>query len=54
VKEHCRPACVICKVMAALSTVIYGDPDPHLLLLRESAPYGGLSPYADTEFRMEG
>jgi len=42
------------KVVAASSAAIYGDPDPSLLPLRETAPYGGLSPYADTKFRMEG
>ncbi|KAL3823548.1 hypothetical protein ACHAXA_002889 [Cyclostephanos tholiformis] len=45
---------VIRKVVAASSAAIYGDPDPRLLPLRESAPYGGLSPYADTKYRMEG
>jgi UDP-glucose 4-epimerase len=42
------------KVVAASSAAIYGDPDPALLPLQETAPYGGLSPYADTKFRMEG
>jgi len=42
------------KLVAASSAAIYGDPDPSLLPLRESAPYGGLSPYADTKYRMEG
>jgi len=41
------------KLVAASSAAIYGDPDPSLLPLEESAPYGGLSPYADTKFRME-
>mmetsp|Transcript_4712 Transcript_4712/g.7585 ORF Transcript_4712/g.7585 Transcript_4712/m.7585 type:complete len:449 (-) Transcript_4712:265-1611(-) len=41
------------KVVAASSAAIYGDPDPSLLPLEESAPYGGLSPYADTKYRME-
>ena len=45
---------LIRKVVAASSAAIYGDPDPALLPLRESAPYGGLSPYADTKYRMEG
>ena len=47
-------ATFIQKVTAASSAAIYGDPDPTLLPLRESAPYGGLSPYADTKYRMEG
>ena len=42
------------KIVAASSAAIYGDPDPSLLPLREVAPYGGLSPYADTKYRMEG
>ena len=42
------------KVVAASSAAIYGDPDPKLLPLQESAGYGGISPYADTKFRMEG
>ncbi|KAL7555286.1 hypothetical protein ACHAWF_018942 [Thalassiosira exigua] len=42
------------KLVAASSAAIYGDPDPSLLPLREEAGYGGLSPYADTKFRMEG
>jgi UDP-glucose 4-epimerase len=42
------------KVVAASSAAIYGDPDPGLLPLAESAPYGGKSPYADTKYRMEG
>jgi nucleoside-diphosphate-sugar epimerase len=29
VKEHSRPARVICKVVAASSMAIYGNPDPH-------------------------
>lgn len=41
-------------LVAASSAAIYGDPDPSLLPLGESAPYGGLSPYADTKYRMEG
>ena len=41
------------KVVAASSAAIYGDPDPSLLPLQESAPYGGKSPYADTKYRME-
>ena len=41
------------RVVAASSAAVYGDPDPRLLPLRESAPYGGLSPYADTKYRME-
>lgn len=45
---------LIRKVVAASSAAIYGDPNPELLPLRESAPYGGLSPYADTKYRMEG
>jgi UDP-glucose 4-epimerase len=45
---------LIRKIVAASSAAIYGDPDPSLLPLRESAPYGGLSPYADTKYRMEG
>jgi nucleoside-diphosphate-sugar epimerase len=48
------PARIIRKVVAALSAAIYGDPDPHLLPLRESAPFGGLSLYAGTKYRMEG
>lgn len=47
-------ATFIKKVTAASSAAIYGDPQPTLLPLRESAPYGGKSPYADTKFRMEG
>ncbi len=54
VKEHHHPTHVICKVVAALSMAIYGNPDPHLLPLKESAPNGGLSPYADTKYHMEG
>jgi nucleoside-diphosphate-sugar epimerase len=54
VKEHHCPACIICKVVTTLSVAIYGDPDPHLLPLRESAPYRGLLPYAGTKYRMEG
>ena len=42
------------KLVAASSAAIYGDPDPSLLPLQESTPYGGLSPYADTKYRMEG
>ena len=42
------------KIVAASSAAVYGDPDPSLLPLRESAPYGGKSPYADTKYRMEG
>ena len=45
------------KVVAASSAAIYGDPDPSLLPLQESAGYGGkylVSAYADTKFRMEG
>ncbi len=42
------------RIVAASSAAIYGDPDPDLLPLQESAPYGGLSPYADTKYRMEG
>jgi len=42
------------KLVAASSAAIYGDPDPKLLPLRETAPYGGKSPYADTKYRMEG
>ncbi|KAL3803727.1 hypothetical protein HJC23_003781 [Cyclotella cryptica] len=42
------------KIVAASSAAIYGDPDPALLPLREPTPYGGLSPYADTKYRMEG
>eukprot|EP00569_Conticribra_weissflogii_P009313 CAMPEP_0171362504 /NCGR_PEP_ID=MMETSP0879-20121228/2685_1 /TAXON_ID=67004 /ORGANISM="Thalassiosira weissflogii, Strain CCMP1336" /LENGTH=570 /DNA_ID=CAMNT_0011869395 /DNA_START=365 /DNA_END=2077 /DNA_ORIENTATION=+ len=51
-KHHSLP--LIRKVVAASSAAIYGDPDPSLLPLRESVPYGGLSPYADTKYRMEG
>ncbi len=51
-KHHSVP--LIRKVVAASSAAIYGDPDPSLLPLQESAPYGGLSPYADTKYRMEG
>jgi len=47
-------ATFIHKVTAASSAAVYGDPDPTLLPLRETAPYGGKSPYADTKFRMEG
>lgn len=47
-------ATFIQKVTAASSAAVYGDPDPKLLPLRETAPYGGKSPYADTKFRMEG
>lgn len=47
-------ATLIRKVVAASSAAIYGDPDPKLLPLREVTPYGGLSPYADTKYRMEG
>jgi nucleoside-diphosphate-sugar epimerase len=47
-------ATFIHKVTAASSAAVYGDPDPALLPLRESAPYGGKSPYADTKYRMEG
>jgi len=42
------------KVVAASSAAIYGDPDPSLLPLQESAGYGGKSGYADTKYRMEG
>lgn len=42
------------KVVAASSAAIYGDPPSDLLPLQESAPYGGLSPYAETKYRMEG
>ena len=42
------------KVVAASSAAIYGDPDTALLPLKESTPYGGKSPYADTKYRMEG
>ena len=42
------------RVTAASSAAVYGDPDPELLPLRETAPYGGKSPYADTKYRMEG
>ena len=42
------------RIVAASSAAIYGDPNPDLLPLQESAPYGGLSPYADTKYRMEG
>ena len=45
---------LIRKVVAASSAAIYGDPDPTLLPLREDTPYGGLSPYADTKYKMEG
>lgn len=45
---------LIRKIVAASSAAIYGDPDPTLLPLREVTPYGGLSPYADTKYRMEG
>lgn len=41
------------KLVAASSAAIYGD-QPKLLPLQESAPYGGISPYADTKYRMEG
>ena len=41
------------KLVAASSAAIYGD-QPKLLPLSESAPYGGISPYADTKYRMEG
>ena len=41
------------KIVAASSAAIYGDPDSTLLPLQETAPYGGLSPYADTKYRME-
>jgi len=47
-------ATFIHKVTAASSAAVYGDPDPALLPLRETAPYGGKSPYAETKFRMEG
>ena len=47
-------ATFIQKVTAASSAAVYGDPDPALLPLRETAPYGGKSPYADTKYRMEG
>eukprot|EP00956_Cyclotella_meneghiniana_P008976 scaffold12308_cov74-Cyclotella_meneghiniana.AAC.14 len=45
---------LIRKVVAASSAAIYGDPDPKLLPLKEDTPYGGLSPYADTKYKMEG
>lgn len=41
------------KVVAASSAAVYGDPDSTLLPLQENAPYGGVSPYADTKYRME-
>ena len=37
------------RVVAASSAAIYGNPDPSLLPLKETAGYGGLSPYADTK-----
>jgi UDP-glucose 4-epimerase len=49
-----NPPTTIRRVVAASSAAIYGDPNPTLLPLQESAPYGGLSPYADTKYRMEG
>lgn len=52
--EYNGSAPPIRRVVAASSAAIYGDPDPELLPLQESAPYAGLSPYADTKFRMEG
>lgn len=54
VSETDSDGSLIRKVTAASSAAIYGDPDPSLLPLRETAPYGGLSPYADTKYRMEG
>ncbi|KAL9188174.1 hypothetical protein ACHAXT_006552 [Thalassiosira profunda] len=54
-KDHKDPGIrPIRRMVAASSAAVYGDPDPALLPLRESAPYGGLSPYADTKHRMEG
>jgi len=41
------------KIVAASSAAIYGNPDSTLLPLQENAPYGGVSPYADTKYRME-
>jgi UDP-glucose 4-epimerase len=41
------------KVVAASSAAVYGSPDSTLLPLQENAPYGGVSPYADTKYRME-
>ncbi|KAL7515803.1 hypothetical protein ACHAWX_000878 [Stephanocyclus meneghinianus] len=49
-----QPPTLVRKIVAASSAAIYGDPDPALLPLREPTPYGGLSPYADTKYRMEG
>ncbi|KAL7539748.1 hypothetical protein ACHAXR_009570 [Thalassiosira sp. AJA248-18] len=54
VSSHDQRTKPIQKLVAASSAAIYGDPDPALLPLQESAPFGGLSPYADTKFRMEG
>lgn len=48
-----HPLMTIRKIVAASSAAIYGNPDSTLLPLQENAPYGGVSPYADTKYRME-
>ena len=42
------------RVVAASSAAIYGNPAPSLLPLKEEAGYAGVSPYAETKFRLEG
>lgn len=41
------------RVVAASSAAVYGTPDPKTLPLHEEAANGGISPYAETKFRME-
>jgi nucleoside-diphosphate-sugar epimerase len=42
------------RMVAASSAAVYGNPDASKLPIRESEPYAGLSPYADSKYKMEG
>lgn len=40
-------------VVAASSAAVYGNPGAKFMPLQETVPYGGVSPYADSKYKME-
>ena len=41
------------RMVAASSAAVYGNPDMSALPIKETQPYAGLSPYADSKYKME-
>ena len=44
----------VTRMVAASSAAVYGNPKGKDLPIQETQPYGGLSPYADSKYKMEG